>query len=151
MSDKVSGVLWETKMEERHKDLWSDRLFWHCPYCSSRVIGAEFVDTKQKRHSVEHSIKKTKPPLLSGRTRKARDTSSNTAVSIPRLLSSGAKTFQETGEGISLSSLTTDKHRHIKTSMLKSGNSPFNSRQTQCEELNYRTGATQPFWKLHWQ
>lgn len=49
---------------------------------------------------------------------------------LPPLLSTGGNTFQETGEGISLSSSTTDNHRHIKTSMLKSGNGPSYSRQT---------------------
>lgn len=104
------------------------------------------MNRKIEHHSVRHTMKMNETTSVDWlKTRKARDTSSNTVESLLRLLSTGVKTFQETGKGISLSSFTTDKHRHIKTSMLKSGNSPFNSRQTQCEELNYRTGATQPF------
>lgn len=105
-----------------------------------------FIGSKQK-HSVKYTIK-MKPPLLTAWRAEDHETSSNTGESPPHLLST--RLFRRQSKPL-LSSFTTDKHRHIKTSMLKSGNSPFNSRQTQWEEVNYRMGATQPFWKIHLQ
>lgn len=118
---------------------------------SSRLIWSEFMERKQKHHSVGCTIKR-KPPLLTGQRWGKDETEVQTQQSLFLVyFPVGQRLFRRQRKASPFHPFTTDKHRHIKTSLLKSGNSPFNSRQTQCEEVNYRTGATQPFRKLHLQ
>lgn len=108
-----------------------DKHLWHCRYCH----------LKKTTHNGNESISDDQL-----KTRNAPKTSSNTSLVF--FFNPDKGSFRRQEEDISLSSSTTDKHRHIKTSSLRSSNSSFNSRQTQLEELNYRTGATQPFLKI---